>query len=190
MTKSFSFCSSFSFDALLSIPVPASFALLVVDCGQWIRKESAAATAEAIVQSVWMILCLRLPFVSLPRKMPLPPVASSNGAEHCRRIETMGDLWKQVCSNSYPIMFANFGNEEKDEMDYRRLTLGLWRGREYKDKTLTYIPRLRPEQIFCVVDLYRKIQVSNGKRRKDMTGSWVCPLSFFPFSCLLRHGRQ
>jgi len=89
-----------------------------------------------------------------------------------------GDLWKQVCKNSYPQVFANLEND--DGIDYRRFTLGLWRGvipQEPAD--ITYTPTLRLEQVFAVVELYQKPTVDGGnKRRKNVIDSWVIPITF------------
>jgi len=55
--------------------------------------------------------------------------ASCVSSEWQQALSAEGDneaLWKQVCKNSYPQVFANLQND--DGMNYRRLTLGLWRG--------------------------------------------------------------
>lgn len=89
-----------------------------------------------------------------------------------------GDLWKQVCCNSYPCVAVNVPNDSS--MDVRSLVLGLWRGEKtstpIKRKTV-YTPTLGLEDIFAVVELYKKTRVADGKKRKHSAYSWICPIS-------------
>lgn len=92
-----------------------------------------------------------------------------------------GDLWKQVCQNSGPPEIPSLTNNT----DYRRLVLGLWL-RDCKSTTTpaprSYTPTLRPQDIFAVVDLYRRHQGENGKRRKEVITSLVCPIEGIRFT--------
>ena len=87
-----------------------------------------------------------------------------------------GDLWKQICLNSGPSDIPCL----TDSADYRRLAMGL-RLRDSKEppapQEQSYAPTTRPENYFAVVDVYKRHEQDNGKRRKEIIASLVCPVS-------------
>lgn len=88
-----------------------------------------------------------------------------------------GDLWKQVCRNSYPHVAANLPNN----MDHRLLVLGLWCGEKTSTpaaRKTVYTPTLGLDDVFAVVELYKKAHVSANKKRKNAVYSWMLPISF------------
>jgi hypothetical protein len=83
-----------------------------------------------------------------------------------------GDFWKQICQNSGPSDIPNL----ESSADYRRLAMGL-RLRENAPpapREQTYTPITRPENYFAVVDIFKRHDEENGKRRKEMITSLVC----------------
>lgn len=84
-----------------------------------------------------------------------------------------GNLWLQVCQNSVSSEIPSL----ESSLDYRRLAMGL-RMRDIKPITTPYThtiaPTMRREDFFAVMDLYRRHQDENGKRRKEMFGSHIC----------------
>ena len=63
-------------------------------------------------------------------------------------------------------------------LDYRCLAMGL-RMRDNKPKTPpkpSYKPTMRPQDFFAVVDLYRRHEGENGKRRKEVLSSFTCSI--------------
>lgn len=93
-----------------------------------------------------------------------------------------GDLWKQVCKNSFPLLVSQLENDDNNEMNHRLLALGMWEGTQQPhaatNNEMTYTATLAMDQVFAVVDLYRKQSAQgNNKKRKQMISSWVCPIS-------------
>ena len=86
-----------------------------------------------------------------------------------------GDFWKQVCHNSGPSEIPSLERSS----DYRRLAMGLRLRDSKKPPTpqkASFTPTMPPEDFFAVVDLYRRHD-ENGKRRKELISSLVCPIS-------------
>jgi len=92
-----------------------------------------------------------------------------------------GELWKQVCKNSYPLVTAKI--QQQHPVDFRSLALGLLdpdtrttRPRMSAQSSRT-VATLRPEDLFAVVDLYRIPLGTDGKRQRQIVGSWICSVS-------------
>jgi hypothetical protein len=89
-----------------------------------------------------------------------------------------GDLWKQISMNTNPASTRTLeATKVQQDLDYRSFTLGLDRAIQMSRTQLSFIPTLRPEDIFAVVELYRLSQVNN-KRRRVVDASWVCPVAY------------
>lgn len=87
-----------------------------------------------------------------------------------------GDLWKQVCRNTNPFVVESL-MKQSSHINFRAMALGF--GRDIPTLPRRLAPAtLRSEDLFAVVDLYRRAKVANGKRRKVIEASWVCPVVF------------
>jgi hypothetical protein len=80
-----------------------------------------------------------------------------------------GDLWKQVLKNTHPLVNVQVG-------DYRRLALGFGRSISPAPPEMTFSPRLRFEDLFAIVDLYRALELGNRQRRV-IEASWTCSVT-------------
>lgn len=87
-------------------------------------------------------------------------------------IRDNGDLWKQVCMNSYPPVTPKI----KEAIDFRCFALGLLREKPQRRPRETFSPSMRAQDFFAVVDLYRK----PGKEQRLIMASWICPVQY-PF---------
>lgn len=93
-----------------------------------------------------------------------------------------GELWKQVCKNSNPLVTAKV---QQQGVDFCRLALGLMdpdaRSIQPKSSIQSTLAQatLRPEDIFAVIDLYRKNRLGADRMRfqREIMASWVCPVS-------------
>ena len=90
-----------------------------------------------------------------------------------------GDLWKQVCHNTNPHAVDAIIQQNHDpEMNYRRLAISFGRTMPAGPPNLSP-PTMRLDQVFAVVELYRRSDSENGaKRRRVLEASWVCPIEF------------
>lgn len=92
-----------------------------------------------------------------------------------------GELWKQVCRNSFPLMLALDENNAM-AVDYRLLTFGLL---DPDRRTIHPVPttetpqfqsRLSPEDLFAVVDLCRMPLGTDGRKQREIVATWICPV--------------
>ena len=82
-------------------------------------------------------------------------------------------VWKQVSQNTNALVTKGF--ESHDATDFRRLALSLVKDVKEERTFHTYTPTLDPNQVFCVIELYRNTR-QDGKRRIVTEASWTCPL--------------
>jgi hypothetical protein len=89
-----------------------------------------------------------------------------------------GDVWKQVCLNTNPYAVEAILKQNDPEMNYRRLAVSFGRGMPTGPPHLSP-PTMSLDQVFAVVELYRRSDSENGaKRRRVIEASWVCPIEF------------
>ena len=90
-----------------------------------------------------------------------------------------GNLWKQVCHNTNKFVTEAIMSQDDTNMDYRRLALGFGRNIPAPPRLLS-APTLDPEDLFAVVELYRRAQVPGGtnKRRRVIEASWACSIEY------------
>jgi hypothetical protein len=86
-----------------------------------------------------------------------------------------GELWKQVCQNTNKFVTEQLS--QNTNMDYRRLALGFGRSMPVAPRRLSP-PTLGPDDIFAVVDLYRRAEAPGGKRRRVIEASWACSIEY------------
>jgi len=90
-------------------------------------------------------------------------------------------MWKQVCQNTN----LRLVEELPQTAHYRNLALRLFQNTYPRPPVKTYIPTLTPEQVFCVIELYRR--VGDGTKRRVVTEAlWVSPLTF-PIPAMTNH---
>jgi hypothetical protein len=67
--------------------------------------------------------------------------------------------------------------DQNEEVNFRLLALGFGRSIPTAPRRLR-APSIRPEDVFCVVDLYRRSHVANGKKRRVIEASWICSIEY------------
>lgn len=89
-----------------------------------------------------------------------------------------GNLWKQVCMNTHPVITLA-AQKVQQNMDDRRLALGLGQNiAPPPPPTCYFTPTLRPENLFVTIELYRTVLVADGKGRRVVEASWACPVAY------------
>lgn len=88
-----------------------------------------------------------------------------------------GDLWKQVCQNTNAFVADAIIKQDNGDMDFRRLAISFGRIIPVAPRRVSP-PTIGPDKLFAVVDLYRRANTANRKRRKVIEASWVCPVGY------------
>jgi hypothetical protein len=83
-----------------------------------------------------------------------------------------GDLWKQICKNTFPL--SALASETEQDIDFRSLVLGLGRPMAPAPPRISFTSTLRVEDIVAIVELHRGHQV-DGKRATE--ASWKIPVT-------------
>lgn len=147
------------------------------------RDARSAATSTHQLLGYIPLLCLSMDNFILTLAIRLPRVAyRPNGAWPFRQASATidnGHLWRDVCRNSFPSVAAEVSKD--NDMDYRNLVLGLWRGRKTSTpvtRNTFSVPTLAVKDVFKVVQVFKPTRESEGEKRKSTVRSWILPISY------------